>query len=289
MPSPFDSEKLQDSARVLSSPAKRLLLMFPDLEWDLKRAGYDMGAVEYMGVVLFITIAAFGITTSVMAIPMFIAQTEVEPYITAGIPIIVTLFAFFYFLFMPRLTVMREGRLIDKDLEYMLKDMQIQLTAGVPLFNILANIAAGGYGACSKWVGDMVQEVESGGSMRDVLNNYGMLSPSEHMRRALWQIANAMQTGSDIKTALVALSNDIRQEKENKIKMYGQELSLWGLVYMITVIVAPSMGVTLLVVLSSFIGGAMINMDLFWGVLGGVIVFQLVFISIIRSKRPDIG
>ncbi|OYT41265.1 MAG: hypothetical protein B6U86_02660 [Candidatus Altiarchaeales archaeon ex4484_43] len=289
MPSPFDSEKLQDSARVLSSPAKRLLLMFPDLEWDLKRAGYEMGAVEYMGVVLFITIAAFGITTSVMAIPMFIAQTEVDPYITAGIPIIVTLFAFFYFLFMPRLTVMREGRLIDKDLEYMLKDMQIQLTAGVPLFNILANIAAGGYGACSKWVGDMVQEVESGGSMRDVLNNYGMLSPSEHMRRALWQIANAMQTGSDIKTALVALSNDIRQEKENKIKMYGQELSLWGLVYMITVIVAPSMGVTLLVVLSSFIGGAMINMDLFWGVLGGVIVFQLVFISIIRSKRPDIG
>ncbi|RLI88927.1 MAG: hypothetical protein DRO62_02745 [Candidatus Altiarchaeales archaeon] len=289
MPSPFDSEKLQDSARVLSSPAKRLLLMFLDLEWDLKRAGYEMGAVEYMGVVLFITIAAFGITTSVMAIPMFIAQTEVDPYITAGIPIIVTLFAFFYFLFMPRLTVMREGRLIDKDLEYMLKDMQIQLTAGVPLFNILANIAAGGYGACSKWVGDMVQEVESGGSMRDVLNNYGMLSPSEHMRRALWQIANAMQTGSDIKTALVALSNDIRQEKENKIKMYGQELSLWGLVYMITVIVAPSMGVTLLVVLSSFIGGAMINMDLFWGVLGGVIVFQLVFISIIRSKRPDIG
>ncbi|RLC40841.1 MAG: hypothetical protein DRH44_08095 [Candidatus Coatesbacteria bacterium] len=289
MPSPFDLEKLQDSARVLSSPAERLLLMFPDLEWDLKRAGYKMGAVEYMCVVLFITIAAFVITTVIMAIPMFIAQTEGNPYITAGIPIIVTLFAFFYFLFMPRLTVMKEGRLIDKDLEYMLKDMQIQLTAGVPLFNILANIAAGGYGACSKWIGDIVREVESGGSMRDVLNNYGMLSPSEHMRRALWQIANAMQTGSDIKTALVALSNDIRQEKENKIKMYGQELSLWGLIYMIAVIVIPSMGVTLLVVLSSFVGGAMINMDLFWGVLGGVIVFQLIFISIIRIKRPDIG
>ncbi|RLI92611.1 MAG: hypothetical protein DRO89_01820 [Candidatus Altiarchaeales archaeon] len=289
MPLPFDPEKLQDSARVLSSPAERLLLMFPDLEWDLKRAGYKVGAVEYMSVVLFITISVFVITSLLIVAPLFIAQTEVNPYITASIPIIVPLFAFFYFLFMPRLTVMRESRLIDKDLEYMLKDMQIQLTAGVPLFNILANIAAGGYGACSKWVGDIVREVESGGSMRDVLNNYGMLSPSEHMRRALWQIANAMQTGSDIKTALVALSNDIRQEKENKIKTYGQELSLWGLIYMIAVIVAPSMGVTLLVVLSSFVGGAMINMDLFWGVLIGVIIFQLLFISIIRSKRPDIG
>ena len=108
------------------------------------------------------------------------------------------------------------------------------------------------------------------------------------MRRSLWQIANAMQTGSDIKLALVAISNDIRQEKENKIKIYGQELSLLGLVYMMIVIVAPSMGVTLLLILSSFLGGAMINMTIFWGVLAGVCMFQLVFVSIIRSKRPNI-
>jgi len=289
MSSPFDSEKLQDTARVLSQPAKRLLLVFPELEWDLKRSGYEIGAVGYMAIVLFITITTFMITTLIITTPVFIAQTGTNAYVAIGIPIIVTLFAFFYFLFMPRLTVMRESRLIDKDLEYMLKDMQIQLTAGVPLFNILANIAAGGYGACSKLMNEIVQEVESGGSMRDVLNNYGMLSPSEYMRRALWQIANAMQTGSDIKTALVALSNDIRQEKENKIKVYGQELSLWGLIYMMAVIVAPSMGVTLLVVLSSFVGGTTINMDLFWGVLFGVVAFQLIFISVIRSKRPDIG
>ncbi|MBN2015026.1 MAG: type II secretion system F family protein [Candidatus Altiarchaeota archaeon] len=289
MTSPFDSEKLQDSSKVLSSPAKKLLLIFPDLEWNLKRSGYTMGAVQYLAIVLFVTITAFLGTLFLTTTPFLLTHTELNPYMAAGLPIFVALFAFFYFIYMPKMTVLRESRLIDKDLEYMLKDMQIQMTAGVPLFNTIANIAAGGYGECSKLMNEIVQQVESGSSMRDVLNNYGMLSPSEYMRRALWQIANAMQTGSDIKIALIALSNDIRQEKENKIKVYGQELTLWGLIYMMMVIVAPSMGVTLLVVLSSFVGSRMINMDIFWGVLFGVVAFQIMFISLIRSKRPNVG
>jgi flagellar protein FlaJ len=288
MSSPFDSEKLQESAKILSSPAKRLLLILPELEWDLKRARYTIGSVEYVAIVLFITLVMFTFTMVGIMIPALVTTTAIDPYVSAGIVMAVTFFTSFYLIFLPRLTVMREGRLIDKDLEYMLKDMQIQLTAGVPLFNSLANIAAGGYGSCSKLIGSIVQEVESGSSMRDVLNNYGMISPSEHMRRALWQIANAMQTGSDIKIALKALSDDIRQEKENKIKIYGQELSLWALVYMITVIVIPSMGVTLIVVLSSFLGGNTVGGEILNFFLGYIVLSQLIFMSVIRNKRPDI-
>jgi flagellar protein FlaJ len=288
MASPFDSEKLQESSKAFNLPAKKLLLIFPELEWNLKRAGYNMNAAEYLASVLFISLAAFFATGLVATAPFLAMGAPINPYLSAGLPVLVGVFAFFYFLMIPKLKITRLSKAIDKDLEYMLKDMQIQMTAGVPLFNTIANIAAGGYGACSKTMGEIVQEVESGSSMRDVLNNFGILSPSEYMRRALWQIANAMQTGSDIKIALIALSNDIRQEKENKIKIYGQELSLWGLVYMMMVIVAPSMGVTLLVVLSSFIGGQTISMEVFWGVLFLIVAFQLVFISLIRSKRPDV-
>ncbi len=286
--SPFDSEKLQESAKILNSSAKKLLLVFPELQWNLKRAGYKMSAIQYLAVMLFITLTTLTTTISFITIPLILSNTKISPYIAAGIPLFATLFMFLYMILTPRLTVTREGRLIDKDLEYMLKDMQIQLTAGVPLFNILANIADGKYGACSNLVREMVREVESGTSMRDVLNNYGMLSPSEYMRRTLWQIANAMQTGSDIKLALSALSNDIRQEKENKIKIYGQELSLWGLIYMMVVIVVPSMGITLLLILSSLIMDVTIDMRVLWGVLFAVIVFQFMFISAIRSKRPNI-
>ncbi len=289
MTTPFKSEKLHERAQAFSSPAKKLLLFFPELEWNLKRAGYNISAVEYLAITLLFSVGAFAATASLSAIPMLMNPKNTNPIISAGFPIGIAAVVFFYILFMPKLTMVKQGKQIDKNLEYMLKDMQIQMTAGLPMFNALTNIAAGGYGACSGLVQEIVKEVESGTSMRDVLNSYGMLSPSEYMRRVLWQIANAMQTGSDVKIALIAISNDIREEKENKIKAYGQEMSIWGLIYMMMVIVAPSMGITLLVVLSSFVGSQGINKSLFDLMFVGILIFQLMFISIVRSKRPNIG
>jgi len=99
---------------------------------------------------------------------------------------------------------------------------------------------------------------------------------------------NAVKSGSDIKRVLDAIAQDIRIEKENMIKSYAQELNLWGLVYMMVAIVAPSMGVTLLLILSSFIGGSFVNEKLFWMILVGLILFQTFFITYVRNRRPNI-
>jgi flagellar protein FlaJ len=182
----------------------------------------------------------------------------------------------------------RRARLIDKNLEYVLKDMHIQLTSGVPLFDTFVNIARGDYGECSVISEDIVREVQSGRSMTEVLDDVGMWSPSEHYRESLWQIVNALRTGSDVSNALEAISKSIRMEKQNKIRAYSKELNLWGLIYMMAAVVIPSMGVTLLVILSSFMGGTIINENLFWIILGALTVFQVLFITFIREKRPII-
>jgi len=288
MASLFDSKKLNEVAKALRPGAKPLLLIFPDMELNLKKAGYDMSALQYLAIILFMSLTMFIFSSIVIVLFFMLMKTGNDPYIMASIPFIASISTFLYFFFMPKLKIMKDARQIDKNLEYMLKDMQIQLTAGVPLFNAIANVGVGGYGKCSEIANEIVQEVESGSSMQDVLHIYGMLSPSDGLKRALWQISNAMQTGSDVKTALVAISDDIRREKENKIKVYGQELSLWALVYMMMVIVMPSMGVTLLLVLSSFVGARTVNEDVFWMILMVVIIIQLMFISMIRGKRPDV-
>jgi len=167
--------------------------------------------------------------------------------------------------------------------------MEIQLTAGIPLFDIFVNVGSGGYGECSVVCNDIVQEVRGGKSIVNVLDEFGMLSASEYMRRVFWQMVNALRTGSNVGIAIKMISNEIREEKENRITSYSQELSLWSLIYMIAVIVLPSMGVTLVLILSSFLGGATITETIFWVILIFIIFVQLIFISIIRSKRPDIG
>lgn len=285
---PIDSKKLNEVAKALKPGAKPLLWIFPDMELNLKRTGYDMSATQYLASILFVSMTVF--IFSLILIMLFFLSSGIrnDPYILVSMPFVASISTFLYFLFVPKLKILRDAREIDKNLEYMLKDMQIQLTAGVPLFNAIANVAVGGYGKCSQIANEIVQEVESGSSIQDVLHTYGMLSPSDELKRALWQISNAMQTGSDVKMALVAISDDIRREKENKIKIYGQELSLWALVYMMMVIVLPSMGVTLLLVLSSFLGAGMVNENIFWIILIIVILIQIMFISMIRSKRPDV-
>ena len=289
MPSLFESKQLLKSSEPLKPAADQLSLMFPQLEWDLKKAGYTADVGQFLSIVIFSTLAIFFISMSLTSTSLVIAQGIVGSYGALGISLIAAGLTFSYLMFVPRFKILSRGKLIDKHLEYMLKDMQIQLTAGIPIFDAMANVAKGGYGECSVIMNEIVQEVQSGESMTDALDNYGMLSPSEYLRRVFWQIVNAVKTGSDVTIALKAISVDLRLEKENKIKMYGQELNLWGLIYMMAVVVAPSMGVTLLVILSSFIGGTQINERLFWMILAGLILFQIVLISIIRNKRPDVG
>ena len=48
------------------------------------------------------------------------------------------------------------------------------------------------------------------------------------------------------------------------------------------------MGVTLLVILASFLGGDIIGPSVFILIMGGIIVFQVFFITFLKSKRPVI-
>lgn len=286
MKSVFESKKVNALITPLKPVSQQIGMIFPELGWDLKRAGYKIDSVLYLSIAMFIAMMVFILSTILIAVPLAIRGN-----IVIGIAgsVVLGILSFGYIMLIPRLKIVRTERQIDKHLEYMLKDMQIQLTAGIPLFDTFVNIASGDYGECSTVCSTIVQEVQSGKSIINVLDEFGLLSPSEYLRRVFWQIVNALKTGSDVTIALKAISDEIRAEKENKIRGYAQELGLWSLVYMIFVIVLPSMGVTLLLILSSFIGGSLIQEFHFWIILFGIIFFQFIFISIIRNKRPDVG
>lgn len=288
MKSVFESKKVNALITPLKPVSQQIGMIFPELGWDLKRAGYKIDSVLYLSIAMFIAMMVFVLSTILLVVPLAI-RGGIDLFIGILGSGVLGILSFGYIMLIPRLKIVRTERQIDKHLEYMLKDMQIQLTAGIPLFDTFVNIASGDYGECSTICSTIVQEVQSGKSIINVLDEFGLLSPSEYLRRVFWQIVNALKTGSNVTIALKAISDEIRAEKENKIRSYAQELGLWSLVYMIFVIVLPSMGVTLLLILSSFIGGSVIQEFHFWIILLGIIFFQFIFISIIRNKRPDVG
>jgi len=281
---------LSEQVNKLASPLKPIAtgasMIFPDLSWNLRKAGMRIDAIVYLSIALFFALMVFASMGILFGI-LFLGS-GVNLALGIGISIVFGIMAFFWVMFLPSLKIAKSKREIDKNLEYMLKDMQIQLTAGMPLFDIFVTIVNGDYGGCSKVSRKIVEEVQSGKSIITTLDDAGMLSPSEYMRRVLWQIVNALKTGSNVGISLKMISKEIRDEKENAITSYTQELSLWSLVYMIFAVILPSMGVTLILILSSFLGGATITEIVFWIILLAVIIFQVIFISIIKSKRPDI-
>ncbi len=284
----LESKRIEKLASPLKSVSGGVGLLFPELNWNLKKAGYKIDAIVFLSIALFFALMIFVISMLVIVMPLAI-RGGLD--ILAGIAVagVLGIMAFFYVMLIPNLKIGRKKGQIDKNLEYMLKDMQIQLTAGIPLFDIFVNVASGEYGECSVVCSKIIQDVHSGKSIVNVLDEYGLISPSEYMRRVFWQMVNALKTGSNVGISLKMISQEIREEKENGITTYSHELALWSLVYMIFVIVLPSMGITLILILSSFLGGATITESIFWLMLVAIVFFQLVFLSIIRNKRPDIN
>ncbi|MFC2162403.1 type II secretion system F family protein [Candidatus Altiarchaeota archaeon] len=288
MSSFFESRMMLKMSEPFRDFSKQLEPLFPQMEWNLKRAGYRVESDQYISIILYTTLFTFILSMSITAIPFIVVNGLHEAQTGIVFSIIATAFILTYQLLIPNVMIRRRSLSIDKDLEYMLKDIQIQLSSGVPLFDTLVNIARGDYGECSQIAGGIIQEVEQGKSITEVLEDVGMWSPSIHLRKTLWQIVNAVKSGSDVVESLDAISQDIRSEKENAIKAYGKELNLYGLIYMMMGIVVPSMGVTLLVILSSFIGKTFINEQLFIVLLFAMIVFHVMFITFVKSKRPQI-
>jgi flagellar protein FlaJ len=284
----FESKKINSLVAPLKPISWGAITLFPDLNWNLKKAGIKVDAILYLSIALFVALMVMAISTVTIAIPLILKGT-MEFATGLAIAVVLGILSFIYVLLIPNLRISKNRTGIDKNLEYMLKDMQIQLTAGIPLFDIFVNVASGGYGECSVVCNKVVQEVQAGKSIVNVLDEFGMLSSSEYLRRVFWQIVNALKTGSNVGISLRMISTELKEEKENRITAYSQELSLWSLVYMLAVIVLPSMGITLILILSSFLGGALITEMIFWLILILIIFVQIIFISIIRSKRPDVG
>jgi len=189
---------------------------------------------------------------------------------------------------MPKVKIKKRSALIEKNLGYALKDLEIQTSAGIPIFDAIVHVANGGYAECSDEFKQVIKKVEGGSSIVRALDEVGMHTSSPFLRRIIWQIVNSMYAGSDVSLALKSISEDLTREKETRIKAYGQEMNLWSLMYMLMVIVLPSQGITLLIILSSLVDlFGQIDKNL---VFGGIVVFltffQFMLIGMIKNKRP---
>jgi len=276
----------EDIVQELMPVAEQLQLLFPDMERKLSQAQMDKDAVTHLaeavfrglstGLMIGVGLVYFGwITEDVFMYQMAVALTPVS-----------TLFGFFTYAKLPDIKAKKRVRELEKELPYALRHVLIEVKAGISVYQAIVSVSDG-YGEASDEFKRIAKDMNSGLSEIEALERAVVRNPSMQFRRALWQIINALKSGSDVSKTLESLVDAIIQKQILSVQQYGKELNPYTLMYMMVAVIMPSLGVTFIMILSTFTGMNLGN-NVFYGILIGLVLFQLMFINLVKSKRPAV-
>jgi len=244
---------------------------------------------EYLAICTKNTLITFVIT--ILLSTTLLAFINLGNFILMGF-IIALAFSIFIYLTQrnyPRLFAVRKEKQIEKNLIPALEDILVQLSSGIPLFNIMVNISSSKYGVLSDEFKKMVNKINAGISQLEVLEQTGEKSNSLFFRRTLWQISNGMKSGSDMEGVIRDSIRALNEEQIIQIQNYGNKLNPLIMFYMLIAVILPALSITFLTIISS-----LVNLSTFTAILlyitlfVGVVIVQVMFLGIIRSLRPTL-
>lgn len=281
---PFPTKKQQKKHQTIFSKFGDMICKsFPSLKLSLYQAKFDLRPREYASLIVLTSIFYFVLMTPLIFWIGLIAG-KIDFFLPFVVGATFSTFIFFYLIQYPKLVAARRMRVLESDLLNALQHMLIEIKSGVPLFNSMVSISTD-YGEISEEFKKVVKEINAGKSEIGALEESSRRNPSLYFRRTIWQLTNSIKAGSDIGNALEAIVYNLTQEQIIAIRKYGQELSPYTLIYMLVAIIMPTLGITFLIILSSF-AGIVIPKLIFPLIIIVLAIFQYFFMGIIKTKRP---
>ncbi|HLD06110.1 MAG TPA: type II secretion system F family protein [Candidatus Nanoarchaeia archaeon] len=280
---------LQRGGAHLTWAAEMIQPFFFEMDLILDQANMKVRAREYISVVLFSALASFIMLAAVAGFILFSFHARLWLPISLGSAAALALYFFFQGMFYPKVQTMRRVRDLERNLLPALRTFLIQLSSGVPLFDVLAVVSTENYGEIAAEFRKAVRKINSGASQIEVLEEMAANNPSLFFRRAIWQIANGMKSGAEITTIIQQAISALSQEQVIEIQRYGSQLNPLAMFYMIMVVILPSLGMTFLIMILSFLSASSFLTKLIFFILYGIVVFfQIMFLGIIKTKRPNL-
>lgn len=216
-----------------------------------------------------------------------IAFMLVQKFVVFVFALILLPVLYMYFIKYVDLKIDKIRKQIDQEIIYAGRFIIIEIESGVPLYTAIQNVEKN-YEYVGKYFGDIVNKVYLGTSIEDAINETMINTPSNNLRKVLWQMMNSMKTGSDIGPSLNSVITQIMKEQQISVQEYGKKLNPLAMFYMMIAIILPSLGVTMLVILATFLG-MKIGLTALLAIAAFLGFTQFMFLSMIRSSRPPIS
>lgn len=263
---------------------KRIAKSMPGLSTKLIQSGIIDSPEEFVKKTLLST---FYMTTGITVLVLTIfTQLEILSSIIYFIFPLLYVFMFSYMLKIPDVKIIKKGREISKEIVFAGRFLIIELESGVSLYDAMENVSKN-YKVIGKYFKEITDKVSMGTTMEDAINETIETTPSSNLTKVLWQILNSLRTGADISSSLSSILDHIVREQVIEVKEYGRKLNPLAMFFMVVAIIMPSLGITMLIVLTTFISikidlAALLTIALFLGFV------QYMFFSMIKSSRPAV-
>jgi len=256
---------------------------------QLKNCDIPVKREEYMGICIRNTVIVFSFLLILSTTIFGLLSIELFYLAALGFSILFSGFVFFSQIIYPKIYVSRKQKDIEKNLIPALQDMLIQLNSGIPIFGILVNISSSDYGTLSAEFKKAVKRIAAGEPEPEVLNNLGEENNSVFFRRTLWQVSNGMIAGSDMSIVIENSIKALTEEQLIQIQDYGSKLNPLIVMYMIITVIIPTLSITFLTIISSMVGLPKdMSLLLFISLFVFVVLVQIMFLGIIKSRRPSL-
>ncbi len=262
--------------------------LVPGLKYDLEKTDLELTQEEYAAVCLINCLFIFILLSGLLFFLMYlIRRLSLIKSLILSIAIGIAIFILFFILLVryPKILAKKKAEELEKNLVFALKDILLEISSAVSLYNALVNVSKAKYGLVSKEFEKAAKQVNSGKQMDKALEELAISSESEYLRKTIWQLVNTLRAGASLKGALKTIIKNLTIEQKTKIKDYAKELNMWSLIYMLFAVAIPTIGITMMVILSSFAGMGM-SKGLFIAFITVCFIVQFILIGLIKTRRP---
>lgn len=280
---------LKKTSEIFMGLGSNIVKRVPSLKLNVQKTGMTIGASEYVAMSITSSFIFFISVYILFNIVLFALEVGKPPFVAFFISIVLTFFIFMQQIFYPSLFAKKQIRGIEQNLLPALQDMLVQLNSGIPLFTILVNLSNKDYGELSREFGKAVKEIHAGVPQIEVLDKLASQNPSLYFRRSLWQLVNGMKTGSNTAIVVKEIIESLSEERLIQIQKYGGQLNPLAMFYMLITVILPSLGMTFLITISSFVATSEVTTKaVFWSMYVFVVFFQIMFMGLIKARRPTL-
>ena len=259
------------------------------LQQYLSKIDLEITESEYLSICYGSSVFSFIIFYALSSTILVLTKVSLPFLYSAGIALVFAFFVMFSQMIYPKVFDSRRVKDIERNLIPALQDVLVQLNSGIPLFNILINIASSDYGPLSDEFKRAVKTINSGFPQIEVLEELSERNSSNFFKRTLWQISNGMRAGSDISIVIEESIKTLAEEQLLQIQNYGNKLNPLIMFYMVISVIIPALSIAFLTIISSMAGlPESLTTMLFISVFVFVMIVQIMFLGIIRSTRPSL-